>query len=78
MPVDDPNLRMALPQPPTHDGGAQVALNLFATGVLLLDKGGQVFACNRYVEELIAANDGLGVVAGRLRAVPTTSWASLI
>ena len=69
MPVDDPNLRMALPQPPTHDGGAQVALNLFATGVLLLDKDGQVIACNRYVEELIAANDGLGVVAGRLRAV---------
>ena len=68
MPVDDPNLRMALPQPPTHDDGAQVALNLFATGVLLLDKVGQVIALNHYVEELIGANDGLDVVAGRLQA----------
>ena len=68
MPVDDPNLRMALPQPPTHDGGVQVALNVLATGVLLLDEVGQVIALNRYVEKLIAANDGLGVVAGRLRA----------
>ena len=77
MPVDDPNLRMALPQPPTHDGGVQVALNMLTTGVLLLDRVGQVIVLNRYVEELIAANDGLGVVAGRLRAARNDEAAEL-
>lgn len=48
--------------------GLESALDGLSSAVVLLDRGGRVVVMNRSAEAILAANDGLSVVDGRLAA----------